>query len=77
MHNDMIRGSADDRSAYAWASREQGFAGSWSEWTGMPLDLRQEFEDGAAGGGEARRVTEGLADCGSRSSRASGEEPTP
>ena len=52
----ITRGSDEDRKAYAWATSNQGFVGSWEDWQAMDLSEREEYESGAAGGDEARQV---------------------
>jgi len=38
-----------ERDAYAWARREQGYAGTLAEWCSMDSATRASYEDGAAG----------------------------
>lgn len=52
---DMIRGSVDgEKSAYEYARREQGFAGTFDEWLSQDNDERGEYETGAQGIGTVR-----------------------
>ncbi len=38
-----------ERTAYAWASAEQGFVGTFTDWLDLPAEERRQYEDGAAG----------------------------
>jgi hypothetical protein len=46
----ITRGGSDDRAAYEYARRDQGFTGDWSAWIAMPMAEREEYEEGATGG---------------------------
>ncbi len=59
----ITRGSEQDRMAFTYARREQGFGGAWEAWLEMPLNERQEFESGAACGDPAMKVVE-MKTCG-------------
>ena len=52
----IVRGDTDDHAAWVWARGQQGYEGTWADWQAMPLSERQEYERGAAGDGQARRV---------------------
>ena len=41
--------TTNDRDAWAYAVREQGYTGTYEQWCEMDADERQEYEDGAAG----------------------------
>lgn len=60
----IIRGSEMDRKAYIWAVSDQGYTGTWADWQAMPLDEREEYESGAAGGGPTHAVVEQIKVCG-------------
>lgn len=40
---------ASERKAFAWATANQGFVGSWDDWRAMSDFERQSYEVGAAG----------------------------